>query len=409
MMPWKSCSSCRFRTDGGSRPGRYLAGALLVLAAAQPLLATAARQTGGIQTEEVQTGSLQAETQEPDDDADGLAENAFMVDRNGDGVLTEDEVMPGAFSLLDANRDGRADPGEVSAFLARGRESGPFGWVNPPAEDGRIRGVTHATFDSPSMGTPVGYNIYLPPGYDDAANRNTRFPVIYYLHGGRPGNESRSIGIAEHLHAAVASGAVRPVIFVWANGGRVSWYDYEESRGEEVFVRELIPHIDRTYRTLAHRGGRGLQGFSQGGRGTTRIMFKYPHLFISAAPGGPGYAVEKLVFENDGVERDPRARPAESARSLDFGKGNDAYSLARSYAQDGLQPPLNIMIWLGNKGFNYEASLEYLGYLDGLGVPAERLVAPGVDHNPVWFYETLGVDLLRFHDRYWNESRPDGQ
>lgn len=406
MTPWKSCWNWRFRSDG-SKLSRSLAGALLVLAAAQPLLATAARQISGTQTEEVQTGSLQAETQEPDDDADGSAENAFMVDRNGDGVLTEDEVMPGAFSLLDANRDGRADPGEVSAFLARGRESGPFGWVNPPAEDRGIPGVTHATFDSPSMGTPVGYNIYLPPGYDDAANRNTRYPVIYYLHGGRPGNESRSIGIAEHMHAAVASGAVRPVIFVWGNGGQVSWYDYEESRGEEVFVRELIPHIDRTYRTRAYRGGRGLQGFSQGGRGTTRIMFKYPHLFISAAPGGPGYAVEKLVFENDGVERDPRARPAESASSFDFGKGNDAYSLARSYAQDGMQPPLNIMIWLGNKGFNYEASLEYLGYLVGLGVPAERLVAPGVDHNPVWFYETHGVDLLGFHDRYWNESQPD--
>ncbi len=370
---------------------RNLASALLVLAATQPLLAAPAGQAG----------SPQAGAQEPDNDADGPVENAFMADRNGDGVLTEDEVMPGAFSLLDANRDGRAEPAEVRAFLARGR--GAFSWVNPPAEDPGVPGVTHATFMSPSMDIPVGYNIYLPPGYGDAANRDARYPVIYYLHGGRPGNESAGIGVAGHVHAAVASGAVRPVIFVWANGGRVSWYDYEDSRGEEVFVRELIPYIDKTYRTLAHRGGRALQGFSQGGRGTTRIMFRYPHLFISAAPGGPGYAVEKLVFENDGVERDPRVA-GENARSFDFGKGNDAYSLARSYAQDGMQPPLEVMIWAGNRGFNYEASLEYLGYLYGLGIPAERLIAPGVDHNPVWFYEAHGVDLLRFHDRYWNES-----
>ena len=285
---------------------------------------------------------------------------------------------------------------------------GAFRWVNPPAEDRRLPGVTHATFTSSSMGVSVGYNVYLPPGYDDAANRHTRYPVIYYLHGGRPGNESRSVGVAEHVHAAIASGAVRPVIFVWGNGGQVSWYDYEDSNGESVFVRELIPHIDTTYRTLAHRGGRALQGFSQGGRGTTRIMFRYPHLFISAAPGGPGYAVEKLVFENDGVERDPRVAGG-NARSFDFGKGNDAYSLARSYAQAGMQPPLSIMIWLGNRGFNYEASLEYLGYLYGLGVPAERLIAPGVGHNPVRFYETHGVDLLRFHDRYWKESEPHGR
>jgi endo-1,4-beta-xylanase len=343
--------------------------------------------------------------QEPDNGANGALDNAFMADLNGDGVLTEDEVRPGVFSLLDANRDGRADPGEVRAFLARGRE--PFSWVNPPGEDRRTPGVTHATFTSPSMGIPVGYNIYLPPGYDDAANRHARYPVIYYLHGGRPGNESRTVGIAEHVHAAIASGAVRPVIFVWGNGGQVSWYDHEDSRGEEVFVRELIPHIDDTYRTLAHRGGRALQGFSQGGRGTTRIMFKYPDLFVSAAPGGPGYAVERLVFENDGVERDPRA--GDNARSFDFGKGNDAYSLARSYAEDGMQPALNVMIWVGTRGFNYEATLEYMGYLYGLGVPAERLIAPGVDHNPVWFYEAHGLDLLRFHDRYWRESGPDGR
>ena len=35
-----------------------------------------------------------------------------------------------------------------------------------------------------------------------------------------------------------------------------------------------------------------------------------------------------------------------------------------------------IMIWVGNKGFNYEATLEYLGFLYGLGIPAERIVAP---------------------------------
>ena len=385
MKPWKWCRSRR-SGSGGSGLGCNLASALLVLATAQTLPAATAGQ-------------------EPDNEADGRVENAFMADRNGDGVLTEDEAMPGAFSLLDVNRDGRADPGEVRAFLERGRR--PFSWVNPPGEDLLVPGVTHATFTSPSMGIPVGYNIYLPPGYDDAANRHARYPVIYYLHGGRPGNESRSIGIAEHVHAAIASGAVRPAIFVWGNGGRVSWYDHEDSRGEEVLVRELIPHIDDTYRTLAHRGGRALQGFSQGGRGTTRIMFRYPHLFISAAPGGPGYAVEKLVLENDGVERDPRA--GANARSFDFGRGNDAYSLARSYAESGMQPPLDVMIWVGTRGFNYEATLEYMGYLYGLGVPAERLIAPGVDHNPVWFYETHGVELLRFHDRHWDEAEPDGR
>ena len=58
------------------------------------------------------------------------------------------------------------------------------------------------------------------------------------------------------------------------------------------------------------------------------------------------------------------------------------------------------MIWVGTKGLNYDATLEFLGFLDGVGVPAERLIAPGVDHNPSWFHETLGVELLQFHDRH---------
>ena len=124
---------------------------------------------------------------------------------------------------------------------------------------------------------------------------------------------------------------------------------------------------------------------------------------LAGQTGSPQAATREP--DND-VERDPRGAGG-NARSFDFGKGNDAYSLARSYAEHGMQPPLNVMIWAGSKGFNYEASLEYLGYLVGLGVSAERLIAPGVDHNPVWFYETHGVDLLRFHDRYWNESQPN--
>ena len=31
-----------------------------------------------------------------------------------------------------------------------------------------------------------------------------------------------------------------------------------------MFVKELIPHIDSTYRTIAKRSGRGIEGFSQG-------------------------------------------------------------------------------------------------------------------------------------------------
>ena len=54
----------------------------------------------------------------------------------------------------------------------------------------------------------------------------------------------------------------------------------------------------------------------------------------------------------------------------------------------------------GQQRFNYEATLEYLGFLYGLGIPVERLVAQEVDHNQAAFYEVHGEALLQFHDQH---------
>ena len=165
------------------------------------------------------------------------------------------------------------------------RKPQPFRWVNPLTR--KLPGLQHATFRSPSMGVEAGYCIYLPPQYEQEPAR--RFPVVYYLHGGRPGSETRSIGLVTHIDKHIHAGSVAPMIYVFVNGGPVSHYNLPDRRhamGADVFIRELIPHIDRTYRTIASRKGRGIEGFSQGGRGTARLMFRYPELFCSAAPGG---------------------------------------------------------------------------------------------------------------------------
>jgi dipeptidyl aminopeptidase/acylaminoacyl peptidase len=61
----------------------------------------------------------------------------------------------------------------------------PFRWVNPLPKTGLPDGVKHGTFTSLSMKVDVGYCIYLPPGYDVKKNSEKRYPVVYYLHGGR--------------------------------------------------------------------------------------------------------------------------------------------------------------------------------------------------------------------------------
>jgi endo-1,4-beta-xylanase len=270
-----------------------------------------------------------------------------------------------------------------------------FSWNNPP-EKWTLKdlpaNLSHASFKSPSMGIKVGYYVYLPAGYDSPQGRGRKYPVVYYLHGGRPGLEKKSIALSAFIHQAMESGKIQPTIYVFPNGGPMSWYNYpqkENGMGEDVFVKELIPHVDATYRTYGTRAKRGLEGFSQGGRGTTRIMFKYPELFGSTAPGGSGYEPEEKIRDNDGAE----------SKSVKFANGYDAWTLAKKYSKRKNPHPLKPMIWVGTKGFNYEYNLKYMKYLDRLGIPYEKLIVPDAPHSAKIIYEKKGLKLIQFHDR----------
>ena len=65
-------------------------------------------------------------------------------------------------------------------------------------------------------------------------------------------------------------GKAPEVILVFPKGRHYSWY-CDSADGtkpvETVIIKELIPHIDRTYRTVARREGRAIEGSSMGGFG----------------------------------------------------------------------------------------------------------------------------------------------
>ena len=279
------------------------------------------------------------------------------------------------------------------------KSDAPFRWVNQPSKAYEDVPIQHKTFRSQSMGADVGYCIYLPPDYEKSERTGKRYPVVYYLHGGRPGSELKSVGLSVFIEKAIRSNRIPPMIYVFINGGPMSHYDYpqlENGQGESVFIEELIPHIDSAYRTIASRKGRGIEGFSQGGRGTTRIMFRHPELFCSAAPGGGGFATEKKISENDGHESD----------RVVFAEGYNAYDTARLYASSEKQKqyPLRILIHVGTKGFNYENNLEYMKFLNQLGIKFEKLVVQDVPHSAHKIYERKGDALMKFHAQNFSDA-----
>lgn len=271
-----------------------------------------------------------------------------------------------------------------------------FKWNNPSTKwfKKNIPLVQHHSFISPTLEAEVGYCIYLPPNYDAKEAKETRYPVVYYLHGGRPGSEWKGARLSSEINPHIADGSVAPMIYVFVNGGPVSHYNMPnkpKAQGADVFIKELIPHIDKTYRTIATREGRGIEGFSQGGRGTARLMFRYPELFCSASPGGGGHATEKKISENDGAE----------SEKLVFAKGDNTWDLATAYAEklkaDPKAPKLNILVHVGDKGFNYQNNLQWMEHLTSLGIEHQKLIIPGAGHSAKQIYEKNGLDIMKFH------------
>ncbi len=163
----------------------------------------------------------------------------------------------------------------------RTRKPRPLGivWVNPPAKV-LPTGLAHRTYRSEAAGRDVGYCIYLPPGYEKSG---ARYPVIYNLHG-NGGNEVHSLEDVALLHEGIVEGRWPPMIMVLPNGGHSTMYkDSYDGRFpiETMLIHELIPYVDKNFRTIAARYGRCIEGFSMGGRGSTRLAMKYPDLFCS--------------------------------------------------------------------------------------------------------------------------------
>lgn len=164
--------------------------------------------------------------------------------------------------------------------------------VSEQRADGRLQEMT---IDSPALGTTTDVRVLLPDGYRSGARR---YPVLYLLHGAG-GDET---DWTEDGDAAAAT-AGRPLIVVMPDGGRAGWYSNWSNGGaggppawEDYHVGELIPLIDRRFRTVAARRGRAIAGLSMGGFGALSYAARHPDLFTAAAAYSGGVDLNAELF-----------------------------------------------------------------------------------------------------------------
>ncbi|CAG0962865.1 hypothetical protein BURK2_00836 [Burkholderiales bacterium] len=190
--------------------------------------------------------------------------------------------------------------------MALKRPAGPSGRVVTLEHDSRVL-----------RGNPLGdphvrkFHVWLPPQYDQeiGRGRGRRFPVLFDLVGftgsgaahlnWKPFSENLPDRAARLIHEA----AMGPVILVFpdcftALGGNQYINSSAIGRYADYLTRELIPLVDREFRTLASREHRGCFGKSSGGYGAIIHGMKYPsHWGAIADHSGDAYF--EFVYHHD--------------------------------------------------------------------------------------------------------------
>jgi enterochelin esterase family protein len=196
---------------------------------------------------------------------------------------------------------------------------------------GEIRTILYR---SASNGVTRELNVYVPPGYDQARTR--RYPVLYLLHGFANDHHSwhrygRANDILDNL---LAKGTIAPFLVVMplgyggagvnGDGTGIAPANAGPFRGdpalyERDLLEDVIPMIDRQYRTIPDRAHRAIVGFSMGGGQAGRYGLRHLETFsrigiMSAGLGGGGTAANP---GNDPVAA-LAADPAKANRQIDL-------------------------------------------------------------------------------------------
>lgn len=143
--------------------------------------------------------------------------------------------------------------------------------------------VSSVTYYSKTLGRFRRMHVYTPPGYE---NGKGKFPVFYLLHGAGDSDDSwSSVGRAGFiLDNLIAAKKAKPMIVVMPAGhtrigsgfGRSSGSTNDATRPRvdefvEDFTKDIMPHIEKTYRVQTDRASRAIAGLSMGGAQTLNI------------------------------------------------------------------------------------------------------------------------------------------
>lgn len=154
-------------------------------------------------------------------------------------------------------------------------------WVSDGGElgarvrNGKLKGFTHHTFNSPTLGKEVGLVVATPPEFQKSGDR--RYPVVYVFPGIQANEWTylADVGPDSPVLKALFKNPARAPIVVFAHHGDSA----AAGDGERVLAEELVAYVDSHYPTIRAANGRSLEGFSLGGATALRLLTLHSQTF----------------------------------------------------------------------------------------------------------------------------------
>lgn len=139
----------------------------------------------------------------------------------------------------------------------------------------------------------TGVRVLVPEGYDPT-DRKTTYPMLLLLHGAYDANSPQADELGYRSwtvagDAAAITQASKLIVVMpesGPDGGYVDWYaggPGGRPLWETFHVCQLVPWIDRNFRTKHTRAARAVAGLSMGGYGAMHYAARHPDVFVAAA------------------------------------------------------------------------------------------------------------------------------
>jgi putative tributyrin esterase len=259
--------------------------------------------------------------------------------------------------------------------------------------------VTVVELGSKLMDRKMPYSVILPVDYDK--DKMARFPVVYLLHGlfGNYKNWTEKADLPKYANQ-------HRFIIVTIEGGN-GWYTdsatVPNNRYESYVLQELIPEIDKNYRTVADRGGRAVAGLSMGGFGALKFGAKFPDKFAFAASmsGAVGAASWRTV-EDIPPPFKSFLLPVFGDEKSQTKQNNDLFKIFKEISADKISSLPFFYLDCGTEDPLLTYNQQLAEILLQRKIPHEYRQLPGKHEWSLWSRQI--VDVLNISERIFNSQ-----